>query len=356
MRRYSYTPRRNGRQSRVSRGAGADSASILPFALPVVAMLAVVVAVVWLAGGTGASCQGSDCGTKAALPLAPTATALHAAAPPQTTPTPGPPPQVTGLAAAILEEPCGKTVYAFNEHTTYPPASLTKMMTALVAGQNGDLGQMITSPIDGGRLSQATDGTVVGLTVGQQLTLRDLLYGLMLRSGNDAALAIAVAIGGGESGFVKMMNDEAKALDLKDTNFTNPHGLDDPHLYTSAYDIARIGIELLKNPDLARIVRTQEYTPTSAGWDGGPWENIDLILSQYDGAIGIKTGYTDTAGQTIVAAAERNGRTLVASVMHSGDEYVDAGALLDWAFGNTQPACGPIEATTSPVSSPATGE
>src|SRR5438445_7724028 len=249
VRRYSYTPRRNGRQARTLRGAGAGSGSILPFALPVVVVLATIVGVVWLSGGSGASCQGNSCNSAPAP--SPTPAVLRAVAAPTPRPTPGPPPRVTGLAAAILEEPCGKTVFAFNEHTTYPPASLTKMMTALVAGQKGQMSQLVTSPIDGGQLSAATDGTVVGLTVGQQLTLRDLLYGLMLRSGNDAALAIAVAIGGGESGFVQMMNDEAKALDLKDTNFTNPHGLDDPHLYTSAYDIARIGVELLRNPDLA---------------------------------------------------------------------------------------------------------
>lgn len=353
MRRYSYTPRRNGRQTRMSgvSGARVRSASILPLALPVVVVLAMIVGVVWFAGGSGASCQGTSCDSALALPLAPTA--LPAVASPTPRPTPAPPPQVTGLAAAILEEPCGKTVYAFNEHATYPPASLAKMMTALVAARKGDMSQLVTSPIDGGQLSAATDGTVVGLTIGQQLTLRDLLYGLLLRSGNDAALAIAVAIGGGQSGFVQMMNDEARALDLADTNFTNPHGLDDPHLYTSAYDIARIGIELLQNPDLAQIVKTQEYTPVSPGWTGGPLKNMDLFLTQYPGAIGVKTGYTDTAGQTIVAAAERDGRTLVVSVMHSGDEYVDAGALLDWAFGNTAPACGPIEATASPVSSQA---
>jgi D-alanyl-D-alanine carboxypeptidase (penicillin-binding protein 5/6) len=349
VRRYSYTPRRNGRQTGTSRGAGAGSGSVLPFALPVVVLLATIVGVIWLAGGSGASCQGTSCNS--ALALAPTPTALRAVASPTPRPAPAPPPQITGLAAAILEEPCGKTVYAFNEHATYPPASLTKMMTALVAAQKGDMSQLVTSPIDGGQLSAATDGTVVGLKVGQQLTLRDLLYGLMLRSGNDAALAIAVAIGGGESGFAQMMNDEAKTLGLTDTNFTNPHGLDDPHLYTSAYDIARIGIELLRNPDLAQIVKTQEYTPLSAGWTDGSLKNINLFLTQYPGAIGVKTGYTDTAGQTIVGAAERDGRTLLVSVMHSGDEYVDAGALLDWAFGNTAPACGPIQATASPAAS-----
>ena len=210
------------------------------------------------------------------------------------------------------------------------------MMTALVAAKHGDMSQRVTSPIDGGQLSAATDGTVIGLTVGEQMTLRDLLYGLLLRSGNDAALAIAIAIGGSEPSFVQMMNDEATGLGLTDTNFTNPHGLDDPRLYTSAYDIARIGVELLGDEDLAQIVKTKEYTPN---WDNGPLENINLFLGQFPGAIGIKTGYTDTAGQTIVAAAGRDGRTLVASVMHGGDEYVDAGALLDWAFDNTQPAC-----------------
>lgn len=350
MRRYSYTPRRNGRHSlRAARVSGARSVSVLPFALPVVVVLAMIVGVIWLAGGSGASCQGTSCNS--ALALAPTPAVLRAVASPTPRPAPAPPPQITGLAAAILEEPCGKTVYAFNEHASYPPASLTKMMTALVAAQRGDMSQLVTSPIDGGQLSAATDGTVVGLKIGQQLTLRDLLYGLLLRSGNDAALAIAVAIGGGESGFAQMMNDEAKTLGLTDTNFTNPHGLDDPHLYTSAYDIARIGIELLRNPDLAQIVKTQEYTPVSSGWTDGPLKNINLFLTQYPGAIGVKTGYTDTAGQTIVGAAERDGRTLLVSVMHSGDEYVDAGALLDWAFDNTTPACGPIQATALPAAS-----
>jgi D-alanyl-D-alanine carboxypeptidase len=338
VRRYHYTPRRDGRQSlkpgRASSGGG--SRSILPFALPALVLPALVLAIVWITSGSGSGCSGAGCNTALALGDSVAPTVQAAAAQPQASPTHGPPPLISGLSAAILEEPCGRTVYTLNERTTYPPASLTKMMTALVAAKKGQMDQLITSPIDGGALSMATDGTVIGLTVGEQLTLRDLLYGLLMRSGNDAALAIAVAIGGSEAGFVQMMNEEAAALGLTDTNFTNPHGLDETSLYTSAYDIARIGIEVLRNPDLAQIVRTKEYTPT---WDNGPLENINLFLGQFDGAIGIKTGYTDTAGQTIVAAGERDGRTLVASVMHSGDNYVDAGALLDWAFGNTPNAC-----------------
>jgi len=339
VRRYHYTPRRDGRQPRKPGHAssGGGSGSILPFALPAVVLPALVLGIVWLTSGSGASCSGAACNTALALgnnSVVPTVQAVVAS--PQVSPTRGPPPQISGLSAAILEEPCGRAVYTLKEHTTYPPASLAKMMTAVVAAKKGDMSQIITSPIDGGALSMATDGTVIGLTLGEQLTLRDLLYGMLMRSGNDAALTIAAAIGGSEPGFVQMMNEEAITLGLTDTNFTNPHGLDDPRLYTSAYDIARIGIEVLRNPDLAQIVRTKEYTPA---WDNGPLENINLFLGHFDGAIGIKTGYTDTAGQTIVAAAERDGRTLVASVMHSGDEYVDAGALLDWAFVNTQRAC-----------------
>jgi serine-type D-Ala-D-Ala carboxypeptidase (penicillin-binding protein 5/6) len=347
VRRYHYTPRRDGRQSPqpVRDTKGEASGSFLPFALPAIVLPAVVLAIVWLSSGGGTDCSTGSCNSALALgnnsaarvtSPSPTATTKGAAASPQPSPTHGPPPQISGLSTTILEAPCARTLYAVNEHTPYPPASLTKMMTALVAANHGDMDQMITSPIDGGALSAATDGTVIGLTLGEQMSLRDLLYGMLMRSGNDAALAIAATIGGSETGFVQMMNDEAHSLSLADTNFTNPHGLDDPHLYTSAYDIARIGLELLANDDLAKIVKTQTYEPD---WDNGPLENINLFLTQYDGAVGVKTGYTDTAGQTIVAAAERDGRTLVVSVMHSEDEYVDAGALLDWAFVNTEPAC-----------------
>jgi D-alanyl-D-alanine carboxypeptidase len=342
VKRYHYTPRRDGRQSlKPGRSETSGSqGSILPFALPALTIPAVVLGILWLTSGSsgGATCNGARCDTALALGRAPTVAAATETPSPESgpKPSPGPPPQISALSAAVLEEPCGRTVYAFNEHTTYPPASLTKMMTALVAVKFGTMDQLITSPIDGGALSTATDGTVIGLTVGEQLNLRDLLYGLLMRSGNDAALAIAVAIGGSEAGFVQMMNGHALELGLTDTNFTNPHGLDDVHLYSSAYDIAHMGIELLRNPDLAQIVRTTEYEPA---WDNGPLTNINLFLGQYPGAIGVKTGYTDTAGQTIVAAAQRGGRTLVAGIMHSADQYVDAAALLDWAFENTNTAC-----------------
>jgi D-alanyl-D-alanine carboxypeptidase len=339
VKRYSYTPRRNGRP--IARSSVLPQGSLFPLVVPVVLVLSVLIAVGLLTRDGGSlsavSCQDPPCGGALALGASSVPT-LKATANPQSTPVRSayPAPEITGLSATILEEPCGKQVYAFNENTRYPPASLAKLMTALVAANHADLNDVITSPLDGVVLSQETDGTVMGIELGQKLSLRDLLYGLLLRSGNDAALVIAQYVGGSEAGFVQMMNDEAELLGLKDARFTNPHGLDDPRLFVSAHDIAIIGHEVLQQPALAEIVRTTSYTPA---WDNGPLENINLFLTNYPGAIGLKTGFTPIANQTIVAAATRDGRTLLVSVLHSIDEYVDASLLLDWAFDNTSPIC-----------------
>lgn len=340
MKRYSYTPRRN---THGPRPAGLGPALPWHLILPVVAVVAIIAIALLLRGGgldAASPCEGASCGRQAlALGASgvPT-TRASATAQPQPTPvrSPYPVPAITGLSAMVIEEPCGKPVYAFNENTRYPPASLTKMMTALVAANNADLDTIITSPLDGFVVSEATDGTVMGVELGDRLSLRDLVYGLILRSGNDAALIIAEYIAGSEEEFVRMMNAEATELGLKDTHFTNSHGLDNPRLFVSARDAAIIGHAILRNPELAEIVATAEYTPA---WDKGPLENINLFLTNYPGAIGLKTGFTDTAQQTIVAAATQGGRTLLVSVMHSVADYEDAAALLDWAFASTEPVC-----------------
>jgi D-alanyl-D-alanine carboxypeptidase len=236
----------------------------------------------------------------------------------------------------ILEEPCGEVVWAANENATFPPASLTKIATALVAVELGDLDETIDVTVDGAALAHETDATVMGLRPGMRLTLRDLLYGLLMRSGNDAAIQISLAVAGSERDFVELMNEKAEDLGLEDTHFTNPHGMDAAGLYTSAHDIALLGHELLQDPLLAEIVRTQTYKPA---WDEGPMDNTNLMLSGYRGSIGIKTGFTDQAGQTIVAAAEDTGRVLVVSVLKSQDRYRDAGRLLDWGFNSSESVC-----------------
>jgi D-alanyl-D-alanine carboxypeptidase (penicillin-binding protein 5/6) len=255
--------------------------------------------------------------------------------PPEATPVAGAPP-VRGRAAAVVEASCGALVYGRNSDLRLPPASLTKIATALVAAEQADLSRVVDVRVNGSLLAASTGSTVMGLEPGMRLTLRDLLYGLLLPSGNDAAIAIADEVAGSAPAFVQLMNDKAAQLGLRNTHFVNPHGLDEPGLYTSAYDIALLGRALLEDPDLAQIVRAKRHQP---GWDGPELWSGNELLDLYPGAIGVKIGYTERAGQTIVAAAWRGSRTLIVSVLASWDRYGDAIALLDWAFASTKPAC-----------------
>jgi D-alanyl-D-alanine carboxypeptidase len=284
------------------------------------------------------SCEGAACQPLVAADTqtpAPQPSASGAASPGATVGTAAAP-GISGFGAAIIEAPCSARVFGLNEGMRLAPASLTKMMTAIVALDYGGLDDIVEVSIDGGELSLATDSTVMGLKPGDRLPLRDLIYGLLMRSGHDAAIAIAEHIAGDEATFAELMNDRAAALGLTQTNFSNASGLDDENLYTTAYDMAQLAAALLENEALAEVVRTKEYEPS---WDRGKIENLNLMLNFYEGAVGVKTGFTDLAGQTIAAAADRDGRRLIVSVLHSEDLYVDASALLDWAFANTAPAC-----------------
>ena len=216
------------------------------------------------------------------------------------------------------------------------PASLTKIATALVALERADLAETVDVRINGVELSASTDSTVMGLEPGQRMSVRDLLFGLLLPSGNDAAIALAEHVGGDVPAFVDLMNAKVNELGLGDTHFANPHGLDDPDLYTSAFDIAMLGRELIRQPELAAIVRTPTYQPA---WDGPPVWNGNRLLNTYPGSIGVKTGFTDEARGTIVAAADRDGRRLVVSVLGSSAIYDDAITLMEWAFTDERSAC-----------------
>jgi D-alanyl-D-alanine carboxypeptidase len=310
--------------------------------LPAVLVLIVVLMSRALGGGGTASESGEavDCPGGEGCPV----TLSAAETPSPATPTPEPAivpadvpeiPSTMGRATAVIEQPCGVLLYEYSGTLTLPPASLTKIVTALVAVDWTDLSEIVTVEIDGPALSLETDSTVMGIEPGDELTVKDLIYGLLLRSGTDAALEIARHVGGDEDAFVDLMNDKVAELGLVDTRFTNPHGLDNPVLYSSAIDMARLGAELLRNADLAEVVATRQYQPA---WDGPAIDNLNLLLNNYPGAIGVKTGFTDTADQTIVGAAERDGRTIVASVFGTAEMYVDARTLLDWAFAQ-ESAC-----------------
>ncbi len=334
-RRFSFTPRRAQNVQR--------EASSFAILIPIVVAVALVGFGLAVAGGgesgalPGEGCSGAEC---APIVAAVTATPIGSAS----TATPSPvaslaaedPPLVPAYAGAVIEAPCGAALHTFNETLRLAPASLVKMMTAIVALERAEADEIVEIRIDGAALSMAVDATAMGLKVGDRLPLIDLIYGLLLRSGHDAAVVIAEHIAGDEDAFVSLMNEKAVALGLSDTTFANVSGLDHPDQRLSALDAALLGAELLKEPLLAEVVAASEYQPA---WTRGPIENLNLMLGNYPGAIGVKTGFTTDASQTIVAAADRGGRRLIVSVLHSEDLYVDASVLLDWAFANTATAC-----------------
>lgn len=282
------------------------------------------------ADGCVGQCASPARAESVAVSLTPTST-------PEPTPTlPAGFPFVSARSIAIIEDGCGAAIYGRDEDLRLPPASLTKIMTAAVAVENASLDTMITSNIDGAAMYDETGSTIMGLAPGMELSLRDLLYGLMLPSGNDAAIAIAEGVAGSEERFVELMNQKAESLGLDETNFTNPHGLDHPDLHSSAHDMAMLARYMMQNADLREIVKTVEWQPA---WDGPPVWNGNRFINEYEGADGVKIGYTEESQQTIVASATRDGRRIIASLMRSQDRYADAARLLDWAFA--QPSACP---------------
>jgi D-alanyl-D-alanine carboxypeptidase (penicillin-binding protein 5/6) len=225
-------------------------------------------------------------------------------------------------------------MYGRNEDQHFDPASLTKVLTAAVALDYADLGDMYESDVDGAAMHDENGSTVMGLRPGQELSLEDLLYGLMLPSGNDAALVIARGVAGSDGRFAELMNDKVAALGLENSHFTNPHGLSEEDLYSSAYDMAVIARYAMQNPEIRRIVSTIYWQPK---WDGPMVWNGNELLGRYEGADGVKIGYTEEAQQTIVASATRDGRWIIASLMRSQDRYTDTERVLDWAFSKPSP-------------------
>jgi len=241
------------------------------------------------------------------------------------------PPPVTAHAAVVVDGETGRVLYDLHAHDRLPPASTTKIMTAILTLEHGDTGSSVVSDIDARWLKGSS---VMGLRPGMVISVQDLLYGLMLPSGNDAAIELAKNVDGSEAAFVDHMNQKAQELGLQDTHFVNPHGLDDPDHYSSAYDLAALARYGMGNPQFADLVRTRDYqiTPPS----GYKLHNGNSLLARYPGADGVKIGWTEVAGWTLVASAERDGHRLFVTVLNSTDRNADAAALLDWAFQSHQ--------------------
>jgi D-alanyl-D-alanine carboxypeptidase len=226
-------------------------------------------------------------------------------------------------------------VYGLNQDVRFPPASLVKMATALVVSDIAKLDDRVTVQINGWNLAAEDGSSIMGLVEGMNLSVEELLYGMLLPSGNDAALALAEHLGG-NGRVVGLMNQRVQRLGLQNTQFTNVDGRHNPDLYSTAFDMTVIGREMMANAKLREIASTQRFTPA---WSGGQIWNGNYLLYIYPGTLGVKTGYTEEANSTIVAAVERDGRTLYASILGSWDAYWDAMRLFNWAFANTTSTC-----------------
>lgn len=236
---------------------------------------------------------------------------------------------VTADSAVLMDADTGQVLYAKNPHQPRPIASTTKIMTALLAIESGDLNQVVTvSPHAAG-----VEGSSVYLRAGERLTLEELLYGALMNSGNDACVAIAEHVAGREDIFVCWMNCKARLMGLKTTNFANTNGLPNKDHLSSAWDLATIARHALKNTVFNRIVSTRSHT-ISGHWKPRQLSNTNQMLWGYQGADGVKTGTTGAAGKCLVSSASRNGRRLIAVVLHSDSRYDDSKRLLDYGFAN----------------------
>lgn len=236
-------------------------------------------------------------------------------------------------AYVLMEQKTGRVLYEQNAHEALPMASTTKVMTALIALERGNLSDIITA----GPNAFGVPGTSIYLAQGEQLTLQDMLYGLMLASGNDAAVAIAEHIAGSVDAFCTLMTEKAKELGCENTVFSTPHGLPAQNHHTTAYDLALITKEAMKIPLFREIVSTQRATIPWAEHDyDRVLNNKNRLLSSYPGATGVKTGYTKAAGRCLVFSAERDGLALIGVVLNCPDWFDQAEKLLDRGFQNWQ--------------------
>lgn len=229
-------------------------------------------------------------------------------------------------AYAVISADTGVLLDGMQENQRLPMASTTKIMTGLLAAEETDIDRIITVS----DTCAGIEGSSMYLQAGEQLPLRDILYGLMLCSGNDAAECIAEECGGRET-FVQRMNDRAQEMGLTDTHFDNPSGLDGATHYTTAYELARLAAEALKNETFAEVVATKSYTSGTR-----TMVNHNKMLRLYPDAIGVKTGYTMTAGRCLVSAAKRNGRTVVAVTLNDRNDWNDHVQMLEDAFAGMQ--------------------
>ncbi len=229
----------------------------------------------------------------------------------------------------VVDGESGTVLFQRNAGEPVAPASLTKIMTAIVAMERGNPSDHVAIKVDA---RQMAGDSLMGLQPGFDVTFKDLLYGLLLPSGDDAALAIADYIAGDEQKFVGLMNEKAQWLGLKDTHFADSHGLDAPGHYSSPADMVTMARYAMQYPEFRKIVRTKSYHIAESNISYTIF-NVNPLLGQYPGLDGVKTGLTDNAGKALVATAVQNGHRIYVAYMRSKTGALGDGTmLLNWAF------------------------
>jgi len=239
--------------------------------------------------------------------------------------------EVSATGIVVLDLNSGVYMYKRNENVPLSPASTTKLLTALVALDTYQLDDVVTVN------NPPLDGQVMGLLPGEQITVENLLYGALIYSGNDAAWALANQYPGGEPKFVDAMNRKAQELHLNDSHFTNPVGYDDPNHYMTPMDLTRLSEAALESETIAKMVAIPEITISDVTHTYfHHLTNVNELLGKIPGVGGIKTGWTEEAGQNLITLVERNGHRVITVVLHSQDRFGDTTKLINWIFANYQ--------------------
>ena len=231
-------------------------------------------------------------------------------------------------AAVLIDAKSGAVLYSKNADKRLPMASTTKIMTALVVIEN-------SHPEDIVKVSQTAagvEGSSIYLEAGESISVNDLLYGLLLESGNDAATALAEGVFGSVENCCRVMNERAKSMGLVNTNFTNPHGLDDENHYTTAYELSLIAKSAMKNDLFRSIVGTKSYV--TSGENVRYFSNHNRLLKSFEGAVGVKTGYTSRSGRCLVSASSRGGEEYIAVTLNDRDDWNDHKMMHSFALDN----------------------
>lgn len=238
-------------------------------------------------------------------------------------------PKLSAEGIIILDLGSSVVLYEKDSHKRFPPASTTKIITALVALENYQLDQVLTVK------TPVTEGRIMNLVPGEKITMENLLYGALVHSANDAAFTLAENFPGGVNAFVDEMNKKIKSLGLTDTNITNPIGFEDDNQYTTAYDLAQISRIALRNGHIKKITGTKSITVSDVTYSTfHTLDNVNTLLGKVPGVSGVKTGYTQQAKEVLATVVKRQDKEILIVLLKSNDRFGETENLINWAFNN----------------------